>query len=84
MPNSNNNTAVKPIMVGNITLSQLEQCYDSARCDPPSEAQATLTDLLDSFEAVCNRLRLEVKRHKATKVKLKAASDSASVGWCAR
>ena len=73
MPGNNNlyrTGTVKPIMVEGLPLKHLEQCYDSARGCGSMEAAETFPDLLDSFEAVCKRLRLEVKRRKKAKKEL--------------
>ncbi len=72
MPNDTN-TNVKPILVGNLTLTELEARYsDSSIHDNPRE---DVQELLTAFEAVCKRLRLEVKRHKKTKKKLAEATE---------
>ena len=65
-----NNNTVKPIMVGHVTLTQLEQCWDSSISDDPNDKAEEYDVLLKTFQEVCARLRKEVKRHKKTKKKL--------------
>lgn len=84
MPNTTTTRRrVKPILVGNTPLSQLEFSFTESTLDFHGDinllcVQEHYNQLFSAFQDVCKRLRKEVKNHKETKQRLFHALDVGS------